>query len=90
MAAAKSAIVSRRDKLIERFKTKPKDFTWDELEKLLSGFGYEQVKGDGSRRKFYNAQMDTLISLHKPHPGNILRSYQVDDVLSHLQERSVL
>jgi predicted RNA binding protein YcfA (HicA-like mRNA interferase family) len=82
--------MSQREKLLERFKTKPKDFTWDELEKLLNSMGYVQEKGDGSRRKFYNSETCALISLHKPHPGRILKSYQVTDVLNHLQERGVL
>ena len=30
-----------KEKLIERFKTQPKDFTFNELKTLLSGFGFE-------------------------------------------------
>lgn len=33
-----------KEKLIERFKNQPKDFTFDEMEKLLFIFGY--VKSD--------------------------------------------
>lgn len=29
-----------KEKLIERFKAQPSDFTFDELEKLLNCFGY--------------------------------------------------
>ena len=38
----------------------------------------------------YHSETGALISLHKPHPGNILKSYQVDDLLIHLQERGFL
>lgn len=31
-----------KEKLIERFKALPSDFTFDELEKLLKCFGYEK------------------------------------------------
>lgn len=31
------------EKLIERFKAIPSDFTFDELERLLNGFGYERL-----------------------------------------------
>ncbi len=34
--------MTSRDKLIERFKTLPTDFTFEELEKLLHSFGYEK------------------------------------------------
>ena len=30
-----------KDKLIERFKLLPKDFTWDELKRLFSILGFE-------------------------------------------------
>jgi hypothetical protein len=31
--------MSRRDTLVARLKGKPKDFAWDELVRLLEGFG---------------------------------------------------
>jgi len=34
--------MSKNDKIIERFKSLPKDFTFEEMEKLLSLFGYEK------------------------------------------------
>lgn len=80
------------DKLIERLLSRPKDFTWEELKKLLAHYGYTDMKTGktgGSRRKFANKQKD-VISLHKPHPQNILKSYQIDDVVAHLKERGLL
>ena len=44
-----------REKLIERFKTIPSDFTFDELERLLAIFGFEHSnkgKTSGSRVVF--------------------------------------
>jgi hypothetical protein len=35
--------MARRDKLLLRFLSKPKDFTWQELVSLLEGFGYRTV-----------------------------------------------
>lgn len=37
--------MGRNDKLIRRFKLKPKDFTWDELVALLAHFDYKEIKG---------------------------------------------
>ena len=47
--------MSRFDKLIARFKSRPKDFAWNELVRMLNAFGYSEVptgKTGGSRRQF--------------------------------------
>jgi predicted RNA binding protein YcfA (HicA-like mRNA interferase family) len=84
--------MTRRDKLVARLKSRPKDFTWDELVKLLEGLGYaEAAKGKtgGSRRRFIHASAPT-IALHKPHPGNIVKMYVIDDVLRVLTEGGLI
>lgn len=84
--------MSRHDKLVERLKAKPKDFTWRELERLLHGLGYQEVKPGktgGSRRRFVHPNGST-ISLHKPHPGNLLKGYQVEQVLETLMQEGLL
>lgn len=41
--------MSKNEKLIERFRQIPRDFTFEELEKLLAIFGYVKCnKGEGS------------------------------------------
>lgn len=37
-----------KEKLIERFKSQPKDFNWDELVRLFSIFGYKIDNKGGS------------------------------------------
>lgn len=72
--------MSQLDKLIKRLCGKPKDFTWDELEKIVTAHGFVLLKGGktgGSRRKFYNEVTKEVLDLHKPHPGNILKPYQL-------------
>ncbi|MCA3413312.1 MAG: type II toxin-antitoxin system HicA family toxin [Roseomonas sp.] len=84
--------MTRRDKLVARLRGRPKDFTWDELLKLLEGLGYaEAVRGKtgGSRRPFVHATAPT-IALHKPHPGNIVKIYVIDDVLRVLTEGGLI
>lgn len=45
-----------KEKLIERFKRLPNDFTFDEMERLLSIFGYEKSnKGKTSGEESYTA-----------------------------------
>ena len=66
--------VNKKDKLIKRFKTQPRDFTFDEVVTLFQGYGFElENKGStsGSRVKFYNAKDKNSYIMHKPHPSNI-------------------
>jgi predicted RNA binding protein YcfA (HicA-like mRNA interferase family) len=76
------------DKLILKLNSKPKDFTWNELVKVLAHYGYTEIaskgKTGGSRRKFKNDKKD-IINLHKPHPGNILLEYAIKQVLEKLK-----
>ena len=78
--------MSRQEKLVRRLVAVPKDFTWDELTKVLALFGYQEVTGGktgGSRRKFIDNNKN-VISLHKPHPSNILKTYAIDLVIAQL------
>ena len=83
--------VSKKDKLVARLLKKPKDFTFEELVALLGYLGYTQVQAGktcGSRVAFSNGS--DYIRLHKPHPRNILKAYQVNEIVLHLQERGLL
>ena len=83
--------MSKKDKLLERLFSRPKDFTFDELTSLLGHFGYyidAAGKTGGSRVAFTNG--DDYIRLHKPHPRNILKPYQIDDITDGLKERNLL
>jgi hypothetical protein len=82
--------MGKHAKLLERLRNRPKDFRWQELTTLLSGFGYKEDKGSGSRRKFFNPKTGVSISLHQPHPGNELKSYQVKELLDHLRQEGLL
>jgi HicA toxin of bacterial toxin-antitoxin, len=84
--------MSKIQKLLERLLCFPKDFTWEELTKILAHFGYTEPKTGktgGSRRKFENRECH-IISLHKPHPGNILKAYQLDQVVEQLKEKGYI
>ena len=84
--------MSRREKLLDRFRRKPRDFTWKELVALLEGLGYSEVsrgKTGGSRRRFVHENA-ALISLHKPHPGNEVKIYQVESVLETLSQEGLI
>ncbi len=85
--------MSKISKLIDRFISKPKDFTFDELIVLLKHYGYDKAlcgKTSGSRVAFINLKTKHILRLHKPHPGQILQPYQVTDIVNSLKEMGVL
>ena len=84
--------MSKQDKLVKRLLTQPKDFSFSELIALLGNFGYSisnAGKTSGSRVRFENDKGD-YIRLHKPHPRNILKPYQVNDIITALTERGLI
>ena len=79
--------MSSYEKLLERFLRLPTDFTWGELIRLLNKNGYYQYnkgKTSGSRVVFEKGDSDISLNLHKPHPNNTLKPYQMKDVLEFL------
>ena len=85
--------MSKKEKLLERLLTKPKDFSYDELKSLLSGLGYSEInkgKTSGSRVAFVNKTNSHIIRLHKPHPKNILKVYQIELIIEELQKEYLL
>lgn len=82
-----------RDKLIERFKKLPKDFSFEETVTLLSYFGYEKHnKGasSGSRIRFFNPKTKEFINLHRPHPGSIMKGWMMKEIYNHLKEHGLI
>ena len=82
--------MTRSEKLIARFLTRPKDFTFNELKRLLNGLGYNEIQGSGSRVVFSNRRLKHSIKLHKPHPGKIMKKYQIDLIISELESKELL
>ena len=79
--------MSRKEKLIQRCVSVPNDFSWQELIKLLSGFGYQLSgagKTGGSRVRFIHEMLPPII-LHKPHPSTVLKRYQIEQVIELLR-----
>ena len=80
--------MSRLEKEIERLKSRPKDYTYEEAKSLLNKMGFfENNKGktSGSRVEFKD-YFGRKIILHKPHPSNIIKSYKIIDIIEKLKE----
>ena len=79
--------MNKKEKLVKRFKTLPRDFTFEEVVSLFQVYGFELTnKGatSGLRVKFYNAKDENAYIMHKPHPSNIIKGYIMRDILNFL------
>ena len=82
--------MSKFDKLLARFLLKQKYFYYNELRRLLKKFGYDEFKKgktSGSRVCFVHKESKHILQLHKPHPENILKQYQIEQIIKVLTEQ---
>lgn len=76
-----------KEKLVERFKKQPKDFTFEELTRLFRTLGFElsqKGKTSGSRVEFINSEKELSYGAHKPHPDSAIKSYVMKQILEFL------
>lgn len=81
--------MSTEEKMLERLRACPSDYTYEEAKALAKRFGYiEKNKGStsGSRVLFYREKDNRKILLHKPHPGSIMKVYAVKQLLNSFKE----
>ena len=81
------------DKRKRRLLSKPSDYTFTEAESLLISLGFKKNKGgktSGSRLKFTRSTDGRRIYLHKPHPGNELKKYAINDLITALRDMGEL
>ncbi len=80
--------MSKKEKLLQRLKLNPKDFTYYELKTLLNYLGFKEYnkgKTSGSAVKFID-NYNRTVELHKPHPRNIIKSYKIKEIIKQLYE----
>lgn len=83
--------MSKKEKLVKRLLKLPKDFTFDEMESLLSYFGYKLKQSNtGSGVKFIQSDSNETINFHKPHPNGILKRYILEQVIEKLRKDGLL
>jgi len=83
--------MGKKEKLIARLKSVPKDFSFDEMRNLLELLGFEMSnkgKTSGSRVRFIHGNVPII--LHKPHPRKELLEYQLKTVLEVLEKEGLL
>lgn len=85
-------MLGQKEKLIERLKTKPRNFTFDEAESLLKYFEYSRSnkgKTSGSRVMFISDEHPPIL-LHKPHPRKELLEYQIKQLIEILEQEGLI
>lgn len=84
--------MGQKEKLIQRLKSKPKDFTFDDAETLLKYLDFirsNKGKTSGSRVMFSNENHGNIL-LHKPHPQKELKAYQIKQLLEFLEQEDLI
>ena len=85
--------MSRHKKLINKLLTIPNNFTFNEMVKLLTSFGYnveERGRTSGSAVLFYHNKTGDKIMFHKPHPWNELKRYILEMIVEKLKNNKML
>ena len=85
--------MGQKEKLIEKLKSKPRSFTFDDAETLLAFFTYHRNnkgKTSGSRVMFTSEYYKTKILLHKPHRRKELLEYQVKQLIEIMKQEGLI
>ena len=84
--------MGQKEKLIARLLSRPKDFTFLDLETRLGYFAYkrnDKGRTSGSRVMFINDKYASIM-LHKPHQRKELLDYQVKQVIDVLKQEGLI
>jgi hypothetical protein len=84
--------MGKKDKLIKKLKSKPRDFTFEEAETLLNYLSFSRSnkgKTSGSRVVFISETHRSIL-LHKPHPRKELLEYQVKQLCEKLEQEGLI
>lgn len=79
--------MNKKAKLLKKLYTNPKDFTFNDTVSLLGFYKYvmdNKGRTSGSRIAFIKG--NKRIYMHRPHPGNELKSYQIKELRKKLEE----
>jgi len=83
--------MSTKDKLMRRFLSQPKDFTWEELVRLFRFLGFKvDNKGKTSGSRILFVKGEDAHTVHKPHPSNIIKEYAMKQILDFLIEKRLI
>ena len=84
--------MSKKEKLIQKLKAQSKSFSYEDAKVLLEYLDFwENNKGktSGSRVVFESTEHANIL-LHKPHPNNELKNYQIKQLITFLEQEGLL
>ena len=83
--------MSRKEKLIRRLLSNPKDFTIEEMDALMGYMGYiKKNKGKTSGSRVSYEKEGKKIYMHKPHPANVIKRCYLKEIIKRLEEEGLL
>lgn len=83
--------MSTKEKLVRRFCQLPKDFTFEELIRLMHFFGFElDNKGSSSGSRVAFVRNDMTLDMHRPLPGNIIKPKTLKYIYDYLHGKALL
>ena len=80
-----------KKEITRTFLLQPRDFSFDELVVMMRHLGYSlnsKGKTSGSRVEFESPN-DSFV-IHKPHPDNTMKGYQMKQILDYLKKHNRL
>jgi len=84
--------MSSIEKLRQELKSRPHTFNWNDIKRVIKDAGYVESKGGktaGSRVRFTHTTAASIV-LHKPHPGNEMKSYAIRLVVDMLEAEGLI
>ncbi len=84
--------MGQKEKLIQKLKSTPRNFTFHDAETLLTSFGFTRSnkgKTSGSRVIFFHETCGSIM-LHQPHPQKELKVYQIRQLKEFLEQEGLI
>lgn len=82
--------MSSKEKLVKRFLSLPRDFTFDEVVRLFTLFGFVlSNKGHASGSRVAFVRNDEVFTMHRPHPGNIVKRGTLLNIKAYLDNKKL-
>ncbi len=83
--------MGKKEKLIKKLKSLPKDMTFEELQTLLLELGFEvSNKGRTSGSRIMFRRGDLNIMIHKPHPRKEMLVFYLREILKKLEAEGII
>lgn len=77
--------MTKKDKLIKKMKTSPRNISPDEIEKMLGWLSFDKRKNNAGSHQIFKRKSDGKV-FNLVLTNNPVKKYQVDDILKIIEE----